>query len=218
MIIELQTRAASSSNYEIDGKLDPVLTFTRGQTYVFQRNDAGHAFYVKSALGSGSQGRYDAGVVNNGSADPSLDVSFVVPQNAPDVLYYQCGAHYNMQGKILVTSVEATVAVTSGRKSLTVIANVSGSQLFLENLNETVSGTTHTIEYNGTAYNYAEVNSVITTVVRDGEFTNEFAQEIAEAFPNHAGISYSDAVTLIGQPNMEATLMAIANADGNYFG
>ena len=217
MAIELQTRAVSSSNYEIDGKLDPILTFTRGQTYVFQRDDAGHTFYVKSALGNGSQGRYDVGVLNNGSADPSFDVSFSVPQNAPDILYYQCGAHYNMQGKILVTSAEA-IEVTSGKKSLTVIANVSGSQMFLENLSETVSGTAHTIEYNGTEFNYTDIDSLITTVVRDGEFTNEFAQEIAEAFPNHAGISYSDAVTLIGQPNMEATLMAIANADGNYFG
>ena len=113
MAIELQTRAVSSSNYEIDGKLDPILTFTRGQTYVFQRDDAGHTFYVKSALGNGSQGRYDVGVLNNGSADPSFDVSFSVPQNAPDILYYQCGAHYNMQGNILVTSAEA-IEVISG--------------------------------------------------------------------------------------------------------
>ena len=109
-------------------------------------------------------------------------------------------------------------AVTEGQYSLTAIANVFGSIMFLDGLIETVTSTSHTIEYNGTTFDYAEVDGMITTVVRDGEFTSEFAAEIAESFPDNAGISYSTAVALIGQANMESTLMMVAGADGNYVG
>ena len=109
MIIELKTRAASSSNYEIDGKLDPTLSFVRGQTYVFDRDDSGHALYIKEALGSGRIGSYDQGVTNNGATDPTLDLTFFVPLDAPDLLFYQCGAHYSMNGRIEIKSAEAVI-------------------------------------------------------------------------------------------------------------
>lgn len=109
-------------------------------------------------------------------------------------------------------------AVTEGQYSLTAIANVFGEVMFLDGLTETVTSTSHTIEYNGTTFDYAEVDGIITTVVRDGEFTGEFAAEIAESFPDAAGIRYSTAVVLIGQANMESTLMVVAGADGNYVG
>ena len=105
-----------------------------------------------------------------------------------------------------------------GIYSLSAIANVFGSIMFLDGLTETVTASSHTIEYQGTSFDYAEVDGIITTVVRDGEFTSEFATEIAESFPDSAGISYSTAVTLIGQANMESTLLMVAGADGNYIG
>ena len=86
--------------------------------------------------------------------------------------------------------------VTEGQYLLTVIANVFGSIMFLDDLTETVTSTSHTIEYKGTAFNYAEVDPLITTVVRNGEFTAEFAQEIADAYPSAAGIKYNTVVSL----------------------
>jgi hypothetical protein len=56
------------------------------------------------------------------------------------------------------------------------------------------------------------------TVVRDGDFTSEFAKEISESFSEYAGISYNAAVALIGQANMQSTLMMVAGYDGNYIG
>ena len=109
-------------------------------------------------------------------------------------------------------------AVAPGTYSLTAIANVFGSIMFLDGLIETVTPTSHTIKYNGTNFDYAEVDGIITTVVRDGEFTSEFAAEIAESFPDSEGISYSTAVALIGQANLEETLLIVAGADGNYVG
>ena len=115
-------------------------------------------------------------------------------------------------------ALEPVSVVSTGQYSLTAIANVFGSIIYLDGLTETVTDSSHTIEYNGTTFNYAEVDGIITTVARDGEFTNEFAAEIAESFPDAAGISYSTALALIGQANIESTLMMVAGADGNYVG
>ena len=106
----------------------------------------------------------------------------------------------------------------ASQHSLTVIADVLGSVILLKNLNEVITENSHTIEHNGTTFNYSEVDVLITTVTRDDVFTEEFAAEIADAYPGSAGISYTTAVTLIGQPNIDATLLAVAGADGNYVG
>ena len=119
-----------------------------------------------------------------------------------------------------VNTVQAVddLAIDIGQYSLTVIANVFGSIMFLDDLTETVTSVSYTIEYNGTTFDYEEVDAIITTVIRDDEFTDEFSAEIAESFPEFEGISYSTALALIGQPNMEGTLLMVAGFDGNYVG
>lgn len=111
-----------------------------------------------------------------------------------------------------------TSSLPPGTYSLTIIADILGSIMFLDGLTETVTSTSHTIDYNQNSYDYSEVDSFITTVIRDGEFTNEFASEIAESFPSSAGISYSTALDFIGVANMEETLLTVAGADGSYVG
>uniref|UniRef100_UPI0040488C20 hypothetical protein n=1 Tax=Limnohabitans sp. TaxID=1907725 RepID=UPI0040488C20 len=69
---------------------------------------------------------------------------------------------------------------------------------------------------NGTVFNYPEVDPLITTVVRNGEFTAEFAQEIADAYPSAAGIKYNTVVTLFGVAAIDDLLISVAGADGFY--
>ena len=116
------------------------------------------------------------------------------------------------------TVADATLAPVGFIYSLDVIANLLGNVMFLKGLKETVTQSSHFIEYNGQSFNYSEIDSIITTVVRDSQFTAEFAQEIIDAYPSFSGISYSTAVTFIGQSNLDATLLAVAGADGNYVG
>lgn len=90
-------------DYIINGQRDPTLTLQRGVTYIFQlSNVALHPFWIKSALGFGSTGRYDVGVTNNGAS--SGNVIFAVQPSAPDTLYYQCGAHSSMWGQLNIVS------------------------------------------------------------------------------------------------------------------
>ena len=96
--------ANGSDHYTFTGKgltgavEDPTLYLIRGQTYRFVNgNSAGaHPFRIQRTGGqSGTE--YNTGVTNNGGAGGSTIV-FEVPHDAPDVLYYQCTSHANMNG------------------------------------------------------------------------------------------------------------------------
>ena len=116
------------------------------------------------------------------------------------------------------TPSSTTDELEPGVYDLTLIANVLGSVMILDNITETVTSDSRTLSWEGQVFDYAAVDSITTTAVRDGEFTSEFAAEIVESFPDSAGISYSTAVSLIGQANMGSTLLMVAGADGNYVG
>ncbi|MGB7394656.1 MAG: hypothetical protein WA913_09710 [Pricia sp.] len=80
---------------------NPALTLQRGQTYTFTVDASGHPFYIKSVQGNGTDNAYDSGVTNNGSQDGT--VTFEVPMDAPDTLYYNCQFHAVMTGEITIT-------------------------------------------------------------------------------------------------------------------
>ncbi|MDC6350275.1 CHRD domain-containing protein [Zeaxanthinibacter sp. PT1] len=78
--------------------LDPELTLTRGATYTFTVNASGHPFFIKSVQGNTNANAYNDGVTNNGEENGT--VTFTVPMNAPDILYYNCQIHSAMTGVI----------------------------------------------------------------------------------------------------------------------
>jgi plastocyanin len=99
--------------YTIDGTDDPDLKLTKGQTYVFQVNAAGHPFWIKTVRSTGTGNAYTNGVTNNGTQSGSL--TFVVPADAPATLFYDCQIHSNMTGKITVTDPTPALLQTWGR-------------------------------------------------------------------------------------------------------
>ncbi|MGI9460509.1 MAG: cupredoxin domain-containing protein, partial [Pirellulales bacterium] len=93
--------AAVSGAYEVNGVNNPTLIVRRGQTYTFNLNAAGHPFYLQTT-GSGYQSAdaYSGGFTGNGQT--SGEHQWVVPEDAPDEIYYQCEFHPVMFGKIIV--------------------------------------------------------------------------------------------------------------------
>lgn len=88
--------------------------FYRGGTYTFNLDAslAGHPFYLTTDNGanfvSGAYfGEYTTGVT--GSRNTSGTLTFTVPANAPDTLYYQCGAHGSMRGAITIKNLAVEV-------------------------------------------------------------------------------------------------------------
>ncbi len=102
---------------------DPTLYLIRGQTYKFDNQTGGHPFRIQSTVAQAGGGTaYNSGVTNNDAGNGST-LTFVVPMDAPDTLYYQCTAHPAMTGTIHVI----TQGASSGLQSRTTVSGSTGS-------------------------------------------------------------------------------------------
>ena len=100
----LNVTAPDMTAYVIDGASNPNLTFCRGSTYVFAINTPGHPFYINSVQGAGTANAYNSGVTGTGNGTTSGTITFVVPNDAPATLYYNCSIHPAMTGIIHVVN------------------------------------------------------------------------------------------------------------------
>src|SRR6056300_636177 len=84
----------------------------RGGTYTFNVSATGHPFYLTTDNGTNfSAGTYFGEYTNGvtGSRSDSGTVTIVVPNDAPDTLYYQCGNHSAMRGAITIKDLAVEV-------------------------------------------------------------------------------------------------------------
>lgn len=98
--VNYRVRNNGITAYVIDSQNNPTLTLARGNTYVFDLALTGgvYPFWIKTAPVTGLSDTYSSGVTRNG-ATTGL-VTFVVPQDAPDTLYYVSENQVNMQGTL----------------------------------------------------------------------------------------------------------------------
>jgi hypothetical protein len=90
---------------------NPTLYLTKGKNYRFSVNASGHPFYIKTVNVNGTGSAYENGVTNNGAAVGII--TFKVPYDAPDILYYNCSVHSAMNGEIRIGGAGAGVGVGS---------------------------------------------------------------------------------------------------------
>ena len=84
----------------MNGTNNPVLTMYRGQTYTFNINASSHPLFIQtSSRIYNSTNIYSNGVTGNGTST----LTFVVPSDAPNTLYYVCQNHSNMGNQINIT-------------------------------------------------------------------------------------------------------------------
>ncbi len=86
---------------------DPDLNLVRGQKYIFHNRSSGHPFRIQSTPNGSTGTQYNIGVTNNDGAAPT-DIIFDVPHDAPNFLFYQCTAHPNMGGRLIIGEKFAT--------------------------------------------------------------------------------------------------------------
>ena len=82
--------------FNANGISNPTLTLVRGLTYTFNISATGHPFWIKTTKTTGTVNQYNTGVTNNGASNGTI--TFVVPADAPDILYYNCEMHAAMAG------------------------------------------------------------------------------------------------------------------------
>lgn len=88
----------NSTSWAIDYASNPTLTLVRGNTYVFNLTQTiPLAFYIKTELSFGTTNLWNSGVINNGAV--AALVTFTVPQDAPDTLYYCNDTEFNFRGQ-----------------------------------------------------------------------------------------------------------------------
>lgn len=107
--------AVQSFTYRFDGNgtdpavSQPNLHLYRGFKYYFNVNATGHPFWINTQNTTGKDSAY-SGVSNNGIE--SGVITFEVPMDAPNTLYYNCEYHASMNGEIYI--VEPSNAGSSG--------------------------------------------------------------------------------------------------------
>ena len=125
--------ASGTSHYTFTGngldgaENDPTIYVTRGQKYAFKNRSGGHPFRIQTSFQNTSGTAYNDGVTNN-SAGNGTDLIWNVQFDAPDVLYYQCTAHTNMSGKIIVLGGDTgrtTTSATTGSIAQAAYADIT---------------------------------------------------------------------------------------------
>lgn len=82
------------------GQSNPTLTLLRGHSYSFNVNVLGHPFWIKTTQTTGVENAYNEGIINNGCTQ--CIITFDIPLDAPDKLYYNCQYHSSMKGAIYI--------------------------------------------------------------------------------------------------------------------
>ena len=108
------------------GTDDPTIYLVRGQSYQFANNSGGHPFRIQSTVNGSTGTQYNTGVTNN-DANTGTTLTFDVPFDAPDTLYYQCTSHGSMGGKIVITSPSKrfTTAASTGSLNAAATADIT---------------------------------------------------------------------------------------------
>ena len=99
----------SSMKFYIDSILQADVTLYRGFTYTFEQSASSNSAHPLrlSTTSDGTHGggtQYTDGVTYTGNQGSNGLLTFTVPLDAPDTLYYYCQNHGNMGGEISVQS------------------------------------------------------------------------------------------------------------------
>jgi len=82
-------------------QINPTLHLARGSTYVFDVSaSAVHPFFINTSDATGSSASYAGTGLSANGVTTQTAITFAVPADAPDQLFYNCGNHSSMAGRI----------------------------------------------------------------------------------------------------------------------
>jgi hypothetical protein len=125
---------------------------------------------------------------------------------------------------LTVNDTSKTTVTETNKYRTTILAdeNILGpNPVLIKGLNENITTTDgiitdHFFLYVGNRYEYSSIDSLLTVITRDDEFTSEFSQEISDYSATLADMTYSDAIKLVGISGIDDWLIKVAGDDGSY--
>ena len=209
--VNLRVRNTGSNAYIIDAQSNPTLTLVRGNTYVFNLTLNGiFPFWIKTQPTTGIGDTYNNGVTRNG-ATAGL-VTFTVPQDAPNTLYYASENQINMQGQIDVVDGQPGTgpgfwiqAAPGTNGKIPATPNISSRDVLgVENNGEDLGTVIFNVPYKTAQSFYYNLPSIGTVdLVTDLKFDQINNMPVQEFIVNQGGI---DGIT-----NLEGRTLVFAN-------
>ena len=203
------------TSFNIDNEPNATIILTRGNTYTFNLFVQGDfPFWIKTAATIGTGDAYNSGVTRNGSITGV--VTFTVPQDAPNTLYYSCQTQSLMHGTISVIDAQPgngpgfwiqTDPGTSGQNPIT--PNVSSRSIYGVTDNGTDLGIINFNVPQKTAQDFFYGLASIGTVdlVTDLSFEDIDGARLDQFIATYGGI---DGIT-----NLNTRTLVFANSLGN---
>ena len=181
--------ADGSSHYTFTGpgvapaSDDPTIYLVRGQTYKFENRSGGHPFRIQYEYQNTSGTAYNDGIVNNGAGN-GADLYWEVRNDAPDLLHYQCTAHQNMSGRIVILG----DVVSSGSWTAS-----AGTAQTIDTITGVANNAIKTAEYTIHIENGSNMQAQKVLVMQDG--TTAYSQEYAIMHKNGLLVSISATIS-----------------------
>ena len=216
------TIAISSNNTTLKADATALITFTLSEaSTTFTASDVGVVGgNLSNFKGSGATYTATFNLTSNTIAKGSVSVSSGAFSNA--------AGNFNTDGTETnnIVFITRSPTVTNENHILSVIVDknvLASSATLLKGLKESITYadgviTNHLVEYSGLTFDYNQIDSLITTVTRDGEFTAEFTKEINDYLGATQNITYSAAVAIVGAASIDGVILSVAGADGNFVG
>ncbi len=206
--VNYRVRNSGTTAYVIDFQNNPSLTLTRGDTYVFNLTlDGVFPFWIKTQPTTGTGELYTQGVSRNGAVTGL--VTFTVPQDAPDTLYYAAENQASMQGVLnIVNGTSGTgpgfwIQTTPGVSgTITATPNISSRDVLGVTNNGEDLGT---VVFNVPAkdaqsfyYNLTSIGTVdLITDMQFAQINNQPVSEFISQYNGIDGITNLDGRTII---------------------
>ena len=189
---------------------DPTLYLTRGKTYRFENGTGGHPIRIQSTSGA-SGTAYNTGVTNNAG---SGTVIVEVQHDAPDVLYYQCTSHANMNGVLYITGALADGGVTTAKladNAVTTAKIPTAAVTHIELANDSVI----TARIQDDAVTDAKLANSINSAIAANTAKNTNATHTGDVTGSGSLTIASNAVTTAKIADEAVTLAKLPHGDGS---